>query len=280
MMPSMRRQESTSLTDDGVRLFQRSWLLAPKAAVIIVHGYAEHSGRYEQVATHLAEKGYGIYAFDLRGHGRSEGKRAYVRSVDEHVTDLERFVAHVREQVSGQPLFLLGHSMGGTIVAAYLVSRDVDLDGAILSAAALRSARGLARIPQGLISFVGRVAPKLPFAKLSSDKISRDEAVVRAYDNDPLVFRGMMPAGTAAAMIRAMRDIEARPETITLPLLLLHGSADEITKPEGSQELYERAGSTDKTLKLYDGLYHEVLNEPERQRVLDDIVSWLNAHVN
>ena len=156
--------------------------------------------------------------------------------------------------------------------------RDASVHIAILSGAGLTLPGGISRVPQGLLSFLGRFVPKLPLRELSSEGISRDQAVVTEYDRDPLVFRGRTPAATAAAMIRAIRAIEARMEAITLPLLLLHGTSDSLTDPEGSSLLYERARSPDKTLKLYDGLYHEVLNEPEKEQVLADLTQWLDAH--
>lgn len=277
----MRRQEAVSQASDGQRLFERSWLPErdPRSAVGIVHGYAEHSGRYDHVAERLVASGHAVYAFDLRGHGRSEGRRAYVRTLDEHVADLEAFLARVGEREPDLPLFLLGHSMGGTIVTSLLVSGRRDVSGVILSGAALQPGRALSRLVQGFISLLGRLAPRLPLAKLKSEKISRDPDVVAGYDSDPLVHRGRMQAGTASAIIRATRAIDAQMEAITLPLLILHGTSDDLTDPDGSRRLYQRAGSPDKTLKLYDGLYHEVLNEPEKQQVLSDILDWLDAHV-
>lgn len=278
MKHRMRRSEEPFKTADGLLLLERSWLPeeAPRAAVVIVHGYAEHSGRYGHVAEHLVASGYAVYAFDLRGHGRSEGKRTYVRSLDEHLADLDGLLARVRERGPAVPLFLLGHSMGGTIVTLFLISGEREVRGAILSGAALKLRGGVSRILQALLSFLGRLAPKLPLSKLSSRDISRDETVVTEYDSDPLVYRGRMPAGTAAALIQAIRSIEARMEAVALPLLLLHGTSDSLTDPEGSSLLYERASSPDKTLRLYEGLYHEVLNEPEKEQVLADLVQWLD----
>ena len=275
----MRREDGSFTSGDGLRLFQRSWLPGHKSAVIIVHGYAEHSGRYDHVARELVIAGHAVYAFDLRGYGQSEGTRAFIRSIDEHLDDLTQFITNVREQQPTLPVFLIGHSMGGLVVASFVHGRDSELRGAILSGPLLKSARGFARVGQGVLSLLGRLTPKLPLGKLSSPDISRDPAVVAAYEKDPLVFRERIPAATVAALIRAMQAIEAKPESITLPLLLLHGTADALTDPEGSKTLYERAGSSDKTLKLYDGLYHEIFNEPEKQRVLSDVVSWLNERV-
>lgn len=275
----MKAEERTSQAADGLVLFERSWLPPRKSVIVIVHGYAEHSGRYDHVARRLVARGHGVHAFDLRGHGRSEGRRAYARSLDEHVADLEAFLARIHEGEPALPLFLLGHSMGGSIVALLLISGCEGVDGAILSGAALQLRHGLSRMVLGIISFLGRLAPRLPLGRLGSEKISRDPAVVERYDSDPLVYRGRMAAGTASALIRATQAIDAQMEAITLPLLILHGTSDELTDPDGSRELYRRAGSVDKTLRLYDGLYHEVLNEPEKERVLADILDWLEARV-
>lgn len=276
-MPEMRTEEATVRTTDGIQLLERSWRPdgAPSATVAIVHGYAEHSGRYQHVAQRLVANGYAVYAFDLRGHGRSEGRRVLVRAMDEHVADLAAFLARVREREPGLPLYLLGHSMGGTIVTLFLISSPDGVSGAILSGAALQPRRGLSGVTSSLFVLLGRLAPRLPLGKLGSETISRDPAVVERYDNDPLVYRGRMPAGTVTALIRATRTIDARMEAITLPLLILHGTSDQLTDPDGSRRLYERARSNDKTLKLYDGLFHEVLNEPEQDEVLADVVAWL-----
>ena len=276
----MKSNEEFFEAQDGLKLLERSWLPrgGPRAAVVIVHGYAEHSGRYHHVAERLVAHRYAVYAFDLRGHGRSEGARTFVRSLDEHAADLDGFLARVRERVPDVPLFLLGHSMGGTIVALFLTSGERALHGAILSGPALTLPGGISRVPQALLSGLGRFVPKLPLRQLGGEEISRDQAVVAEYERDPLVFRGRMPAATVAAMIRAIRAIEAQMESITLPLLLLHGTSDSLTDPGGSVLLHERARSPDKTLKLYDGLYHEVLNEPEKERVLADLTRWLDAH--
>ena len=274
----MREREETFNTADGRHLFERAWLPAgrPGAAVVIVHGYAEHSGRYGHVAERLVGSGHAVYAFDLRGHGRSDGPRALVRALDEHVADLRSFLARVQQRAPQVPLFVLGHSMGGTIVALFLLSDQQAVHGAILSGAGLKLRGGPARILQALLSVLGRLAPNLPLGQLKSEEISRDAAVVSSYDGDPLVYRGRMPAGTASALIRAVRGIRDSMASITVPLLLLHGGADRLTEPDGSRDLYQRAGSRDRTLKVYEGLYHEVFNEPEKERVLDDLVGWLN----
>ena len=272
----MQQEESIHTAADGWQLFERVWRGMPRAAVVLVHGYAEHSGRYEPVAERLVRHRYAVYALDLRGHGRSEGRRALVRSMDDLVADVRDLLDRVRQGEPGLPLFLLGHSMGGAVVGRLLVDSQPEIAGVILSGAVLRGARGLDTVGQEIFSALGRLIPRLPTGKVGSEVISRDPAVRERYDNDPLVYRGRMPAGTLSAIIRASKVIDRNMESITLPLLILHGGADALVSPEGSEQLYERAGSQDKTLKLYEGLYHEILNEPEKKIVLDDIVAWLD----
>ncbi len=266
---------------DGRRLFERHWLPEGpiRADLVIVHGYAEHSGRYAHVGAYLAGRGFAVHALDLRGHGESDGEPVLVRSFEEFLDDLDAFLARVRAQSAGRQLFLLGHSMGGGIVAASLATRHPDVRGAVLSGAVLPTGSG--GVWQSLMMRVmialGRLAPKLKLRALAAESVSRDPAVVKLYDSDPLNFRGKMPAGTAGAMMSAVRTIERHAGAIADPLLILHGTADALTSPDGSRWLFEHVASTDKTLKLYEGLYHEILNEPEQLEVMDDIAAWMEA---
>jgi acylglycerol lipase len=274
------RHEIGYFSSDGVELFEQHWLPEGRATgvVLLVHGYAEHSERYVHVAQFLTDRGYAFEAYDLRGHGQSEGSRVFVRSVDEHLADLQNVLSRVRERYPGLPLFLLGHSMGGAIVALFVIRTKPDVRGVVLSGPALTSKRKTPRFVQRLFLIIGRLFPKVHLGKLPSADVSRDPEVVKAYDADPLVYRNGMPAGTLAAMIRAGREIHASMEDFSAPaLLLLHGEADNLTDPAGSRELFERASTVDKQLKIYEGLYHEIFNEPERNQVLADLVAWLDA---
>jgi len=268
-------------TADDLNLFEQWWRPEenPKATVIIVHGYAEHSTRYTHVAEHLVNNGYAIETFDLRGHGQSEGKRAFVRSFDEYLGDLEQFLERVKQRIKAKNTFLLGHSMGGAIVSLFAITRKPDIKGLILSGPALKISDDISPLLVRLSSIIGTFLPRLPTIKLDSSGISRDPEVVRRYDNDPLVYRGGIPARTGAEITGATRMIQAGMESISLPLLILHGSDDRLADPEGSKSLYERAQSKDKNLKLYEGYYHEVMNEPEKEMVLADIVEWTEGHL-
>lgn len=264
-----------------MRLFERWWRPKeePKAVIVIVHGYAEHSGRYSETAEYLIRHGYAVYAFDLRGHGRSDGIRAFVRSFDEYLVDVEDSLSRAREREQGKRIFLLGHSLGGAIAALFAVEKHPDLAGLILSAPYLKLTGDVSPISLSLASIAGHILPELPVAKkIDSSLLSRDSKVAERYDEDSLVYHGMMKAREAREIIRVVKRIRARMEAVTLPLLILHGSDDHIADIEGSKEFYARAGSDDKTLKIYEGLYHEILNEPEKDNILADIVAWLDAH--
>ncbi len=268
-------------TPEGLRLHQQAWLGdAPKAAVVLVHGYAEHSGRYEHVAERFTLAGYDMYSFDLRGHGRSQGEpRVYVQDIDEYTGDLEGFLTSVRERTAGLPLFLLGHSMGGAISARFLVDGDRGLAGVILSAPAVRRAGILGRPVEALFLFIAGLVPRWHFPKLDDAKVSRDPEVVERYDNDPLIYREGMPLGTAAAIVRSARYVDKNAGKIALRIFVAHGTDDALVNPDASKRLHERVGSQDKTLKLYPSLYHEILNEPERDEVMQDMIDWLDARV-
>jgi acylglycerol lipase len=266
-------------TLDGLRLFEQSWLpqIESKAAIIIVHGYAEHCARYGHVASHLNAHGYSVYSFDLRGHGRSEGARSFIRSFDDYLSDLDLFLSRVQRRETGKPIFILGHSMGGAISVLFAISRKPDINGMILSAAALKISDSISPLLVRLSLLIGRLFPKLPTIKLNSSAISRDPEVVNRYDSDPLIYRGSILAGSGAELVLATNRIQAQLSAVSLPLLILHGTGDQISDAEGSRQLYTSASSLDKTIKLYEGFYHEILNEPERAQVLADLVEWLDA---
>jgi alpha-beta hydrolase superfamily lysophospholipase len=276
----MKHNEDTFHARDGLTLFEQSWLPdgEARAVVAIVHGYAEHSGRYQHVGEALAARGYAVETLDLRGHGRSEGERATVRSFGQFLSDLRLFLTRVAARYTNTPLFVLGHSMGGTIVTLYAVVDRPAVQGLVLSGPGLVGRGRGWRVTGSVFAVVGRLFPRLPLAQLEARTVSRDPAVVAAYDSDPFVYRGRMRAGMLRAFHFALDRIQRDMEAVTAPLLIMHGTADELTDPEGRRQLHERALSSDKTLKLYEGLAHEVLNEPEQEEVIGDLLAWLDAH--
>lgn len=266
---------------DALRLRQRSWLPPeePRAVVVFVHGFTEHSLRHDQTANAVARHGHAVHAIDLRGHGQSEGARVWVRSFDEYLGDVERFVGHVRAARPARPIFLWGNSLGGTIVALLAIERRVAVEGIILSGALLKMPDHLFPILRHLAMFFSRMIPGLRVAALGARNMSRDPDVVAAFRADPLNFHGRFPVRTGAEILRAVRSVGRRMEAVEVPLLLLHGTGDVVTDPEGSRQLHDRAASEDKTLRLYPGLYHDVLHEPEWKSVVADALAWIDARV-
>jgi alpha-beta hydrolase superfamily lysophospholipase len=280
MTETARQGNDRLLSRGAASIFTQWWLPdgEPRAVVAIVHGYAEHSGRYTHLAAFLNARGYAVEALDLRGHGQSSGRRAFVGSFSEYLSDVARFLRAVHERHHGKPVFLLGHSMGGGIATLFVIARKPDIAGLILSGPALRVRSAPVGLKMRALRLLGKAVPTYSLKPLPASAISRDPAVVEAYENDPLVYRGGMRIGHGAASMRALERVQLDMEEIDVPLLILHGTDDKLTSPEGSEELAERARSTDKTLKLYDGLYHEVFNEPEQETVMHDLAEWLDAH--
>ena len=267
--------EGTFIGALGLKLYEQWWRPAshdPRAVLVIVHGLKDHSARYGEFADRLAQHGYEVRAFDLRGHGSSEGRRVYVSDFDEYPDDLETFVQRVRRP--GKPLFVLGHSMGGAIATDWVLTRKPALSGLILSGAALRV--DVSGFKISVTKILGKTLPRLAVFSLDLDKFSRNERVVQQCKTDALVDQGNGPARTAAQLIGAIQFIGEHMEEVTVPLLAMHGGADAITPPQGTRDLVERAHSADKTLKIYDGLYHDLLHEPEKQQVMSDIAAWMD----
>ncbi|MDZ7332515.1 MAG: lysophospholipase [candidate division KSB1 bacterium] len=267
-------------SEDGLTLFTRSWRpdgVETKAVTMIVHGLAEHSGRYVHVGEFLAGRGIAVEGFDLRGHGQSSspGSKTYVKRFDDYIADAHLMLQRLMQRYSGLPIFVLGHSMGGLIASLLVVSRQPAIRGLILSAPALKISDDISPVLIKLSAIIGKLLPNLPTIKLDSSAISRDPEVVHKYDTDPLNYRGGIRARTGAEINRATQLIQRQMEAIQLPLLILHGTADRLADITGSKQLYERAQSSDKELKLYEGFYHEVMNEPEKEKVLNDIASWI-----
>ncbi len=268
----------------GVRdadIYYQSWLPEgePKAALLLVHGLAEHSGRYGNVINHFVPLGYAIYGVDQLGHGKSDGERVYVKRFDDYTNTLKIYFDKVRGSQPGKPIFLVGHSMGGLIGAVYLLDHQAELAGAVLSGPAVK-------IPSDVTPttiFVGKILsaliPGFGLIGLEANGVSRDPGVVQAYVGDPLVHKGKMTARLAAEMLQAMRTIGEQAARITLPILIVQGSADRLVNPAGARMLYDAVSSADKEIKIYDGFYHEVFNEPEHDRVLRDVEIWLEAHL-
>lgn len=277
--PGVERGAGKFAVPGGLVLRERWWLPRgeSRAAIVLVHGLKDHSARYDYVGGWLAGRGYAVYAPDLRGHGESERERFFVETFDEYVEDLEVFMGRIREREEGRPLFLLGHSMGGAVASLFVLDRRPDLQGLVLIAPALEPTDDVSPILIWLSGFISRFFPRAPVTKVDVRALSHLPAVVEAARKDPLSNERPAPARTGYEILRAMRRIRDRAAEISVPLLVMHGTEDHLTNPRGSEILFERAGSREKDIKLYKGLYHEILNEPEKEEVLEDIVRWMNA---
>jgi acylglycerol lipase len=268
----------------GVRnatIYYQAWLPEGNvnAVLLIVHGLGEHSGRYLNVVNHFVPLGYGVYGFDHPGHGKSEGVREGVERFADYTDTLRVCDEMVKSRQRGTPVFLLGHSMGGLIASCYLLDHQADFRGAVISAPLVKAGGKVSPATILMGRILSALAPRMGLLALDAEGISRDPEVVKAYVGDPLVFHGKTPARLAAELLKAMQRVTAEAGKITLPFIVLQGSADKLVDPGGAQMLYDKASSKDKALKIYEGLYHEVFNEPERARVLRDVETWLAVHV-
>lgn len=264
---------------DGVRIFMRSWRPAapPRATIVVCHGVNSHGGQYSWTGAQLSARGFAVYALDLRGRGRSGGPRFRIRDVGDYTGDLGTLVEIVRQREPGLPVFLLGHSAGGVVSCSYLLDRPEGIAGFICESFAFQIPAPA--IALAFVRLVARVAPNLPAVKLRNEDFSRDPRAVEALNSDPLTAGEVQPAGTVAALLRATDRMRREFPRFTLPVLILHGTADRATMPAGSQLFYDTAGSRDKTLRLYDGHYHDLLNDVGKEAVLRDIVSWIDEHL-
>jgi acylglycerol lipase len=264
----------------GVRVYRQCWLPDgdPKAVLLVVHGLGEHCGRYTNVVNHLVPLGYALYGLDHVGHGKSDGAREYVERFEDFTDTLDIYRGMVNQAQPDKPLVLYGHSLGGLISTTYLLDHQAGLAGAVLSAPLSRVPDNVSAMTITMGRVLSRLLPKAGVLPLDAAAVSRDPAVVQAYMDDPLVFHGKTPARLAAEMMRAMQRVTAEAGTITLPVMIFQGSADRLD-PGDARFLYDTVSSADKTLKVYEGLYHETHNEPECAMVLHDIEVWLEAHV-
>ncbi len=273
----LRRTETTVTAADGPSLFRRTWTPpAPTRALLLVHGYAEHSGRYEEIGSWLARRGAAVSAYDHRGHGRSGGRRAHVRSFDEYLDDLALMLDTVRAEHPTLPVHLVGHSMGGLVTLAFLVERQPVLSGAVTSGAAI-DPDGVSAARIAMAKALRLVWPTLRMGSgLDLEGLSRDPQVVEQYLADPFVFRDMTASLGAELLGRAARTAERAAE-VTVPLLMLHGEDDSLCSVRGSRDFFAGVTTEGSDLRIYPALRHEIFNEPEREQVYTDLWHWLES---
>lgn len=263
----------------GTRIFMRSWhpKTPPRAVVVICHGVNSHSGQYLWAAGQLQAAGFVVYAHDHRGRGKSEGKRLHIENVADYTEDLGTVIALAKAREPGLQVFLLGHSAGGVVSCTYALDHQAELAGLICESFAFQVwAPGFVL---ALIKGLGGIAPRLPVLKLKNEDFSRDPAAVRALNADPLTQGEVQPAITVAALLRATDRMRREFPVLTLPVFIMHGTADKATVPAGSQFFYDTVGSRDKTLRLYKDHFHDLLNDLGKETVMQDIVAWLEARL-
>lgn len=262
---------------NGQKVFYRNWKPAdaPKAVVVIVHGFNSHSGYYQWTAEQLTSNGFETYAIDLRGRGNSDGERFYIAENDEIVSDIDQLISIVKETHSGLPVFILGHSAGGVLSALFMLAHQDRVNGFICESFAYRVPAPDFAI--AVLKGLSHIAPHAHVLKLKNEDFSRDESVVTAMNNDALIAHEVQPTKTIQQLALADERLKNEFPNIKLPLLILHGTMDKATKPSGSQEFYDKAGSPDKSLKFYEGHYHDLLNDYDKELVMNDILEWLNT---
>jgi len=273
----MRHREFKAAGIGGIDLYAQGWLpeTGARAVIVVAHGLAEHGGRYETLAGELVQRDYAVYAVDHRGHGRSSGPRANIDRFAHLVSDFCAFTGRCAREHLDTPVFMLGHSMGGAVAFASALRLQHTLRGLVLSAPALATDQKLGPLQEMFVRFLSVVAPNTGALALPADAVSRDPSVVARYAADPLVHHKEIPARTLVELLRAMQGFPASAHELRLPTLILHGTADTLVPLAATRPVYQAFGTDDRSVKLYDGLYHEVFNEPERARVTADLLRWL-----
>lgn len=277
----MQPTQSTLEGAGGLKLFTQTWLPdgPPKAAVVLVHGYGEHSGRYGNLVNAMVPQGIAVYGYDHRGHGRSPGQRGHIMAWAEYRGDLERFVANVRAQTTA-PIFLFAHSMGALIALEYLLHQPKDIIGAIISGAPIQPGNVAPPAKVMLAKVLSGIVPtfSIPFGDGSTGNLSRDPAVQTAFDGDPLTHN-VVSVRWGAESLAALEQVKQQAGKIQTPILLVHGGADRMNLPQGVQNWIGSVGSADKELRLYPDNLHEVHNDYDAPKLMEDVRDWIEKRL-
>jgi len=273
------KNEQTFEGVGGLNIFMRSWRPegTPRAVTVLIHGFNAHSGYMTWPAEQFATNGFAAYALDLRGRGKSEGERFYVEQFSDYLGDVDKLVEIARAENHGLPVYVLGHSAGGVIASSYVFEHQDKIAGLICESFAYDV--GLPNAAALLIKGISHITPHLHLYTLKNEIFSRDPAVVAAMNSDPLIANESQPAETSAELIKAAERLKENMPRFTVPAFIIHGTDDKATRYQGSQYFYDNVGSKDKTLKLYEGGYHDLLNDIEKETVMSDILAWVNERI-
>ena len=276
----MKEVETTWQARDGMELFARGWLpdSEPRAAIALVHGLGEHSGRYANAAAHFTRAGYMVQSFDLRGHGRTPGPRGHVRSIHWILQDIDLCLAKISQAYPNLPRFLYGHSLGGILVLNYALRYKTDLCGVVATSPGLSTALHEQKSKIALVRVLGGILPTLSLSTgLDANMISRDRQVVEAYLADPLVH-DRSSLGFGKGLLEMVDWVMANASEFAYPLLITHGTGDQIAYSQGSEN-FARQVPRNASLKLWEGLFHELHNEPEKEQVLQYLLGWMDQQI-
>lgn len=273
-------REETFLGAGGLNIFFRSWRPATtaRAVIVIVPGFNSHTGYYLWVAEQFTASGCAVYALDLRGRGKSDGERFYVKEFAEYVSDVANLVTLAKAREPKLPVFLLGHSAGGVVSCIYTIDNQAELAGLICESFAHQVPAP--DIALAVLKGLSHVAPRAHVLRLKNEDFSRDPGIVRTMNADPLIAHESQPTQTVAEMVRADERLAKEFPLITLPVLILHGTLDRVTKPSGSQFFFDTAASADRTLIFYEGHFHDLLNDVDRELVIADIKNWIDTRLS
>jgi len=263
----------------GYQILTRSWVVdQPKANIVIIHGLGEHSGRYAETALHLNRAGYNVFAFDRKGEGQSDGKKAYIPNAKDQLQIIEEYIKHLN--LSSLPSFLFGHSLGGLLAVKYILNHpNHNFKGLVLSGPLLKVSDEVSPVLQKLAPVVGTLLPWLPTVKVNPDFVSQLEEERAKYKEDPLVFHGATSAATGKAIMSTIKDVQSNFESIQIPVLIMHGGNDKLSDCKGSKLMYDSIRSEDKTIKIFDGMYHEIMREPCKEEFFSTMVNWVGRRI-
>ncbi len=272
--------EDSFLNKQKLEIYTRRWLPgeAPRAAVLFIHGYAEHTGRYECLARQMNDHGIGVFSLDLQGHGKSGGTRCDINSYKDYVDDLSAYFEDITGEFPNIPWFVMGHSMGGVLAILLAYRYQSSLHGLIISAPALKIVTNIPKVVQDMVRYVTAVTPMVPVISLDTSALSRDKKVVERYEKDPLVYHGKIRARMAQQLVDGGKAALELGGEMYLPVWAGHGLADRITDQKGTREFLDSLSNPDKISNYYEGCFHEILQEPEHEDIISEIISWIDKH--